>query len=436
MRKITSLQALEILDSRGNPTLQVSITTDEKVLGVAAVPSGASTGKLEAVELRDRDPSRFNGKGVQKAIKNILGPIAEVVIGQDVLNQAQIDQLMIKADGKDNKSKFGANAILGVSMAVARAGALTRGLPLYRYLGGPNAHILPCPMINIINGGIHADNSLDVQEFLIRPTGAESFSEAIRWSAEVFHALKKILKENGHATSVGDEGGFAPNLASTEAALEMIIKAIEKAGYIPGKQIALAFDLTASGFYDEKSRKYIEKKKRDAGESHLERTAEEQVKYLEALWKQYPIDSIEDGLAENDWEGWKLLTDRLGKKVQLIGDDIFVTNIKLLEKGMKLGIANSILIKLNQIGTVTETIECVKYAQSHGYSTVVSHRSGETEDTFIADLCVALNAGQIKTGSLSRSERIAKYNRLLTIEAELGKDALFQDSNPYRRRGN
>lgn len=436
MSKIISLQALEILDSRGNPTLQVSITTDEKVLGMAAVPSGASTGKLEAVELRDGDPSRFNGKGVQKAIKNILGPIAEVVIGQDVLDQAQIDQSMIKADGTENKSKFGANAILGVSMAIARAGALTKGLPLYRYLGGPDAHTLPCPMINIINGGIHADNSLDVQEFLIRPTGAKTFDEAMRWSSETFHTLKKILKERDYSTSVGDEGGFAPNLPATESALEMILLAIQKAGYVPGKQISLAMDLTASGFYDEKSKKYIEKKKRDAGKPYLERTAEEQVKYLESLWNQYPIDSIEDGLAENDWEGWKLLTDRLGKKVQLIGDDIFVTNIKLLEKGMKLGIANSILIKLNQIGTVTETIECVKYAQSHGYSTVVSHRSGETEDTFIADLCVALNAGQIKTGSLSRSERIAKYNRLLTIEAELGKKALFQDSNPYHRRGN
>ena len=434
MAKIVSLKALEILDSRGNPTVQVSVRTDENIVGVAAIPSGASTGTLEALELRDGDPSRFQGKGVRKAIQNLLGPIAKVLIGQEVLDQSKIDHMLIEADGTENKSKLGANAILGASLATARAGALTSRLPLYRYLGGDDAHVLPCPMINVINGGIHADNSLDIQEFLIRPTGANTFSEAIRWSTEIFHVLKKILHEKGYVTSVGDEGGFAPNLPSAEAALETIVKAIELAGYIPGEQVSLGLDLTASAFYDENSHKYFERKKKLAGQEYKQWSTEEQVQYLGSLCARYPLDSIEDGLAENDWEGWQLATSRLGKKIQFIGDDIFVTNIKILKKGLELGVANSILIKLNQIGTLTETLECIRFAQSNGYTTVISHRSGETEDSFIADLSVAVNSGQIKTGSLCRSERNCKYNRLLTIEEELGSAAVYKDSNPYAKK--
>lgn len=433
MAKITAVSALEILDSRGNPTVQVTVGTDQNIMASAMVPSGASTGEYEALELRDGDPTRYQGKGVQKAIKNVAGPLAKAVIGKDVFDQEKIDRLLIEADGTEDKSKLGANAILGVSLAVARAAALSAKLPLYRYLGGADAHILPCPMINIINGGVHADNSLDVQEFLIRPTGAKSFAEGIRWGSEIFHTLKKVLKENGQATSVGDEGGFAPNLASTEFALETIVKAIERAGYRPGSQVSLAMDMTATEFYDEKTKKYIEKKKKAARQPFVERTDREQADYLESLCSSFPIDSIEDGFAEGDWDGWKIFTERMGKKIQIVGDDIFVTNIKFLKKGIELGVGNSILIKLNQIGTLTETLECIRLAQKHGYTTVISHRSGETEDPFIADLCVAVSAGQIKTGSLCRSERICKYNRLLAIEAELGGDAVYQDSNPYRK---
>lgn len=433
MPKIAALKARQILDSRGNPTIQVEVATDENIGGIANIPSGASTGSMEAFELRDGDLSIFKGKSVQKAIKNVLGPIAKMVIGQDVLNQVGIDHLMIEVDGTENKSKLGANAILGVSLAVARAGAATARLPLYRYLGGTEAHILPCPMINILNGGIHADNTLDVQEFLIRPHAAKTFAEAIRWGSEIFHTLKEQLKTAGYVTSVGDEGGFAPNLPSTESAIETIIQAIEKAGYIPGKQVSLALDFTATWLFDEKSKKYIEKKKKIAGKQYAEKTIDEQVSYLASLCSKYPLDSIEDPLAEDDWEGWEKLTRNIGKNIQIIGDDIFVTNSKILKQGIERKVANSILIKLNQIGTLTETLECVRYAQLHGYAIVVSHRSGETEDSFIADFAVAIGAGQIKTGSLCRSERICKYNRLIVIEEELGQSALYQDSNPYHR---
>ena len=424
MSKIVSVDALEILDSRGYPTLQVTVRSDKKAVGVASIPSGASTGINEAVELRDKDPKRYGGKGVLQAVRNVTGPLAQVVVGQDVFDQTGIDRLMIAADGTENKSRLGANAILGISLATARAAAQEKELPLYRYLGKGNELLLPIPMINIINGGVHADNSLDVQEFLIYPKGALNFSEAIRWSAEVFHTLKWILKERGEAISVGDEGGFAPNFPTTEEALEMILLAIEKAGFT-SKQISLALDPAASEFFDEEAKRYVEKKKKAKGLSFTSRTIEEQVEYLAGLIQKYPIDSIEDGLAESDWDGWKLLTQKLGKKIQLVGDDIFVTNSALLKKGIQLGVANAILIKLNQIGTLTETMECIQLAKSYNYATIISHRSGETEDSFIADLAVATCAGQIKTGSLSRSERIAKYNRLLTIEKELGKEAKF-----------
>lgn len=416
MSKIQSLSALEILDSRGNPTVEVTLTTTDGITASAAVPSGASTGENEALELRDQDPKRYNGKGVQKAVQNVTGPIADLLIGKSVLDQLEIDKLLIEADGTENKSRFGANAILGVSLAAARAGAISTKQPLFRYIGGTNAHELPCPMMNIINGGVHADNSLDFQEFMIRPTGAPTFAEAIRWGAEVFHTLKGLLKDQGHATSVGDEGGFAPNLSSNEEALELMLKAIEKAGYKPGSQITLAIDSAASEFYDKKSQTY------------LGRTTEEQVQYLKELTEKYPIDSIEDGLDENDWGGWQLLMKELGHRIQIVGDDIFVTNTKYLHKGIDLKAANSILIKLNQIGTLTETLNTINLAKNHGYTTVISHRSGETEDCFIADVAVATNAGQIKTGSLSRTDRVAKYNRLMRIEKELGSDGKFVDS--------
>jgi enolase len=431
MSKIVLIKAIEILDSRGNPTLQVSVYTDKRIIGTAAVPSGASTGEFEAVELRDGDKSRYFGKGVKKPIQNILGPISQLLIGESVLDQRKIDKMLIEADGTENKSHFGANAILGVSLAIARAAALTEQIPLYRYIGGFDSYILPCPMMNIINGGIHADNSLDYQEFLIRPKGAPSFAEAIRWGSEIFHTLKKLLKDAGYSTSVGDEGGFAPNLPSTEATLDMILKAIETAGYRPGDQVALALDLTASWLYDKEANRYIEKKKKLAGKESKVITPEEQVESIYQLCSKYPIDSIEDGMAESDWDGWVCLTQKLGKKVQIIGDDNFVTNTKFLQKGIELGVANSILIKVNQIGTLTETLDCMRMARENDYTTVISHRSGETEDSIIADICVGTNAGQIKTGSLSRSDRTAKYNRLLTIEAELEGSGIYQDSNPY-----
>lgn len=425
MTKISSLDALEILDSRGNPTLAVYLTTDDGITTKACVPSGASTGEHEAIELRDKDQNRYLGKGVQKAVANVRGPIAKLLKGKDVHNQQEIDHAMIALDGTPNKAHLGANAILGVSIAVAKAAAKSAKLPLYRYLHTGDKFILPCPMMNIINGGAHADNQLDFQEFMIRPIGAPNFHEAIRWGVEVFFALKSLLKQAGMSTSVGDEGGFAPNMSSNEQTLDFILKAIEKAGYRPKHDISLALDCAASEFYDASAKRYLEMKKKRTGESFASRSADEQVAYLETLCSAYPIDSIEDGMDQNDWNGWVELTRRLGKKIQIVGDDLFVTNSKFIEKGIALKAANSVLIKINQIGTLTETIEAVQLAKKHGFTTVFSHRSGETEDTTIADLSVALSAGQIKTGSLSRSDRVAKYNRLLEIEHELGAQAIY-----------
>lgn len=429
MSYIRSVKAVEILDSRGNPTIEVMITTDGNIVARASVPSGASTGANEALELRDGDMSRYFGKGVEQAVAHVNGPIAQILVGEHVFDQRGLDLAMIEADGTANKERFGANAILGASLALARVGALSAGLPLYRYIGGCNAYRLPCPMINIVNGGAHADNSLDFQEFMIRPKHAPSFKEAVRWGAEIFQTLKGILKKAGHITAVGDEGGFAPNLRSNEEALDLIIEAIEKAGYRPGVDITLALDCAASEFYDRISHCYIEKKKKGNNEAYLERTSSEQISYLEALVNAYPIDSIEDGLDENDWSGWKELTERLGSRCQLVGDDLFVTNTQFLKRGIEAGIANAILIKVNQIGTLTETLDAVDLAHKSGYSTIISHRSGETEDSFIADIAVAANCGQIKTGSLSRTDRVAKYNRLLNIEAGLNKLGIYSDSN-------
>lgn len=434
MAYIRSLKGREILDSRGNPTIEVELTTDQNISVKAAVPSGASTGEHEALELRDGDPGYYFGKGVLKAIANVNGPIAQLLIGEHVCDQEKLDRLMIEADGTENKSRFGANAILGASLALSRAGALTTHLPLYRYIGGSHAHILPCPMMNIINGGAHADNTLDFQEFMIRPKGAPNFRTAVRWGAEVFHTLKSLLKKEGHITAVGDEGGFAPRLKSNEEALDLILMAIEKAGYRPGEQISLALDCAASEFFDRGINRYIEKKKKQRQESFEERTAEQQIDYLEKLCRSYPIDSIEDGLAEWDWKGWQLLTKRLGNQIQLVGDDNFVTNPKFLQKGIEMGVGNAILIKPNQIGTLSETLETIRLAQSHGYTTIISHRSGETEDCMIADVAVAANTGQIKTGSLSRTDRVVKYNRLLAIEAGLGPVAVYSDSNRFNKR--
>lgn len=428
MAYIRMVKALEILDSRGNPTIEVTLTTDHNIIAKASVPSGASTGEHEAIELRDNDSARFLGKGVQKAIAHVNGPIAQILVGEHVFDQTKLDKLMCESDGTKNKSRLGANAILGASMALARAGALTASLPLYRYLGGSYTNLLPCPMMNIINGGAHADNSLDFQEFMIRPIGASSFHEAIRWGAEIFHTLKRILQSEGHSTSVGDEGGFAPNLPSNESAIELILQAIEKAGFRPGAQVTLALDCASSEFFDKGTSRYFEKKKKKKNEKFAERTSQEQVAYLKQLAQAFPIDSIEDGLAENDWEGWKLLNKELGQKIQIVGDDIFCTNPIYLKRGIEQKIANAILIKLNQIGTVTETLETIELAKTHAFKTVISHRSGETEDSFIADLSVATNAGQIKTGSLSRSDRVAKYNRLLNIEAGLGNCAVYANN--------
>lgn len=434
MSYIRSVRALEILDSRGNPTIEVIITTDRDLVAKASVPSGASTGEYEALEWRDADESRYFGKGVKQAVNHVNGPIAQILVGEHVFDQTRLDKMMISADGTDNKSRLGANAILGASLALARAGALTARLPLYRYIGGCHTYLLPCPMINIINGGAHADNSLDFQEFMIRPVGAHSFHEAVRWGAEIFHTLKKLLKEEGYATSVGDEGGFAPNLNSHEEAIEFILSAIEKAGYKPGSQVTLALDLAASEFYDKLSNRYIEKKRRKRNEPYKERTSHEMVDYLANLCEKYPIDSIEDGLSEQDWEGWQYLTKTLKNKIQLVGDDLFVTNPKFLRKGFELEVANAILIKPNQIGTLTETLETIQLAQSNAYSTIISHRSGETDDCIIADIAVATNAGQIKTGSLSRMDRVAKYNRLISIEAGLGECAQYGDTNKHAKR--
>lgn len=425
MSEITHIHAREILDSRGNPTVEVEVTTKNGSIGVAKVPSGASTGEHEAVELRDNDPKRYFGKGVLKAVSNVNGPIANLLKGKSVFEQSEIDYAMIDLDGTSNKSKLGSNAILGVSLSVARAAALDKKVPLYIYLN-PKCSSIPVPMMNILNGGAHAENSLDFQEFMIRPHGAPTFKEALRMASEIFHTLKNLLKAKGHIVSVGDEGGFAPNLSSNEEALDFIITSIEKAGYKPKSQVSVAIDSASSEFYDKKLKVYVEMKKKKAKQDYKTFSSKEQISILEDLIKKYPlIDSLEDGLAENDWEGWELLTKQLGKKIQLVGDDIFVTNPLFLQKGINLHVANSILIKLNQIGTLTETMATIDLAKKHGYSTVISHRSGETEDTFIADLSVAANLGQIKTGSLCRSERLCKYNRLLAIEEELGKSAHY-----------
>lgn len=432
MSYVRSVKAIEILDSRGNPTIEVMLSTDRDIIAKAAVPSGASTGMHEALELRDGDNQRYGGKGVQQAVAHVNGPIAQILIGEHVFDQRRLDLLMIETDGTENKERFGANAILGASLALARAGALTAKVPLYRYIGGCNGHTLPCPMMNIINGGAHADNSLDFQEFMIRPVGAPTFKEAVRWGAEIFHTLKGLLKAEGLATSVGDEGGFAPDLPSNEAALDLILQAIEKAGYRPGTQVTLALDCAASEFFDKATGCYIEKKKKKQKEKYEERSSQEQVNYLEKLCEKYPIDSIEDGLGEDDWSGWKFLSEKLNRKVQIVGDDIFVTNPKFLQRGISQGIANAILVKVNQIGTLTETLETIQLAHTHGYAAIISHRSGETEDSFIADIAVGTNAGQIKTGSLSRTDRVAKYNRLLNIEEGMAGYGRYLDSNPHK----
>ena len=418
MAKIEKTTAREILDSRGNPTVEVDIILDDGTIGRAGVPSGASTGRHEACELRDGDPKRYLGKGVTRAVNNVTETIGPKIKGLDPSEQENIDKLMIELDGTENKSNLGANAILGVSIAIARAAASVSNKPVYKYLGNDDAHIIPVPMMNIINGGEHADNNLDIQEFMIMPVGADSFREALRIGAEVFHCLKKILNAKGCNTNVGDEGGFAPELKCNEEALGTIMEAINKAGYDPGKDVLLALDVAANEVY--KDEKYVLK-----AESDPEKSIEAMISFYEALISNYPIYSIEDGLAEDDWDGWKALTGKLGNKVQLVGDDLFVTNINRLKKGIDLGIANSILIKLNQIGTITETIQTIEMAKSKGYTTVISHRSGETEDTIISDFAVATNAGQIKTGSLSRTDRICKYNQLLRIEEELGNNAVY-----------
>lgn len=413
--KIQNIVAREILDSRGMPTVSADVILENGVIGSASVPSGASTGANEALELRDGDPARYFGKGVLKAVYNVNEIISPELIGKSVLDQSLIDRIMIDLDGTDNKSRLGANAILAVSLAVARAAARSMDLPLYRYLGGTNANILPVPMMNIMNGGSHSDSPIAFQEFMIRPVGASTFKDALRMGAEVFHSLKKVLRDNGLSTAVGDEGGFAPVLNGTEHALDLIMKAIIKAGYEPGADITLALDCASSEFYKDKKYDY----KIFEGEDSKVLDMDQQIAYLKSLIEKYPIDSIEDGMSEDDWLGWELLTAELGDKCQLVGDDLFVTNIEYLSKGIERGAANAILIKLNQIGTLTETLAAISLAQRNGYKAIVSHRSGETEDTFIADLAVATNCGQIKTGSLSRSERIAKYNRLLKIEEEI-----------------
>jgi enolase len=425
MSLIIDVHARQILDSRGNPTIEVDVLTENGALGRAAVPSGASTGVHEAVELRDNDKSVYMGKGVLKAVANVNDIIAKELQGADVFDQNGIDALMIELDGTENKGKLGANAILGVSLAVAKAAAQESRQPLYRYIGGVNANTLPIPMMNIVNGGSHSDAPIAFQEFMIMPVGASSFSEALRWGTEVFHNLKKILHDRGLSTAVGDEGGFAPTFDSTEDGVETILKAIEKAGYKAGEQICLAFDCAASEFYKDGKYDYT----KFEGEKGAIRTSAEQAEYLASLTEKYPVISIEDGMAEDDWEGWKILTDRIGSKVQLVGDDLFVTNVKRLQRGINEDTANSILVKVNQIGTLTETINAVTLAQTNGYTSVMSHRSGETEDATIADLAVALNCGQIKTGSASRSDRIAKYNQLLRIEEELGESAKFIGKN-------
>lgn len=428
MSSIAKIQARQILDSRGNPTVEVEVITDQGILGRAAVPSGASTGIHEAVELRDNDMSMYLGKGVTKAVQNVNATLNDELVGANVFDQQLIDRAMCAIDGTDSKAVLGANAILGVSLAVARAAADTMGMPLYRYVGGVGANTLPIPLMNIINGGAHADNKVDVQEFMILPVGAETFSEALRMGAEVFHHLKTVLKKAGHSTNVGDEGGFAPNLASNEDALKVVMQAIEAAGYRPGEDIYIGLDCASTEFFD------AEKKIYTLGSTGDQLTSAQMVSYWADWCKRYPIVSIEDGCSEDDWDGWNLLTKELGGQVQLVGDDLFVTNVSRLAQGIEQSIANSILVKVNQIGTLTETIDAVNMAHRAGYTSIMSHRSGETEDTTIADLAVALNTGQIKTGSASRSDRIAKYNQLLRIEEELGTTAYFPGKNfPYCR---
>jgi enolase len=427
MTSIEHIHAREILDSRGNPTIEVDVYLEDGTLGRAAVPSGASTGTREAVELRDDDKGRYLGKGVLKAVENVNDKIAPELLDMDVTDQAGIDEMMIELDGTENKSNLGANAILGVSLACAHAAAKSLGLPLYRYIGGVSARTLPVPTMNILNGGKHADNSVDLQEFMAMPVGASSFSEALRWCAEVFHALRGVLKGRGYSTTVGDEGGFAPNLKANEEALEVIVEAIQKAGYTPGEQVAIALDPAASEMW--KDGKY------DFWKSGFQKTSAEMVEFWAELVEKYPIVSLEDGMAEQDWDGWKLLTERLGGRIQLVGDDIFVTNTRIFREGIQKGIGNSILIKVNQIGTLTETLAAIEMAKRARYTAVVSHRSGETEDVTIADIAVATNAGQIKTGAPSRTDRVAKYNQLLRIEEELGDTALFPGRDVFYNVG-
>lgn len=421
MTHIVEITGREILDSRGNPTVEVDVVLESGVIGRAAVPSGASTGENEALELRDGDKSRYMGKGVLKAVENVNSVISDALLGMDVLDQVAIDRILLELDGTRTKCNLGANAMLGVSLACAKAAAAALEIPLYRYIGGCNAKELPVPMMNIINGGSHSDAPIAFQEFMIRPVGAPAFREALRMGAEIFHTLKKVLHDRGLSTAVGDEGGFAPSLNGTEDALESIISAIEKAGYKPGKDVMIGLDCAASEFYKEGIYDYS----KFEGSKGAKRTSTEQVLYLEELISKYPIDSIEDGMAENDWDGWEMLTAKIGDRCQLVGDDLFVTNVEYLKKGIELGCANSILIKVNQIGTLTETLDAIEMAHRAGYTTVTSHRSGETEDSTIADIAVATNSGQIKTGSMSRSDRLAKYNQLLRIEEQLGADARF-----------
>ncbi|MFC1683725.1 phosphopyruvate hydratase [Candidatus Zixiibacteriota bacterium] len=427
MTTIVDVFAREILDSRGNPTVEVEVALESGFTGRAAIPSGASTGRYEALELRDKNARRYLGKGVLKAVENVNDLIAPQLVGEDALDQVAVDNLMIELDGTKNKARFGANAILGCSMAVARAAAAASGLPLYAYLGGANAKRLPVPQMNILNGGEHADNSVDLQEFMVMPVGAGSFAEALRMGAEVYHHLRKVLQAKKYGTGVGDEGGFAPNLSSNEEALKVIMRAIKSAGYRAGRDLSIAMDPAASTFYNGRRRKYI------LASEGRELSRRQMVDYYAALVDKYPIISIEDGMAEGDWDGWKLMTDKLGQRIQLVGDDLFVTNTERLRKGIKLGVTNSILIKLNQIGTVTETLDCIELAQTSGYTAVVSHRSGETEDTFIADLAVATGAGQIKSGAPCRSDRVCKYNQLLRIEEELGDAALYNGTQLLNR---
>ena len=427
MLAIVEIHAREILDSRGNPTVEVEVIVEDGTIGRAAVPSGASTGEHEAIELRDKDPQRYNGKGVLKAVENVNEVIAPELVGELVTNQMAIDQLMRELDGTENKQKLGANAILGVSLAAAKAAAQVVGLPLYQYLGGVYAHTLPVPMMNILNGGAHADNNVDLQEFMVVPAGAKEFREALRMGAEIFHSLKAVLKEKHYNTAVGDEGGFAPDLQSNAEALDVIMQAIKRAGYKPGEEAFIALDPASSEFYNSKTGKY------ELKSENRELDAEQMVRYYADLVEKYPIVSIEDGMAEDDWQGWKMLTEELGNKVQLVGDDLFVTNTHRLRRGIEEGVANSILIKVNQIGTLTETLAAIEMAHKAGYTAVISHRSGETEDTTIADIAVATNAGQIKTGSASRTDRICKYNQLLRIEEELADSAYYPGYTVFAR---